>query len=187
MSRGKYLCSLLATALVTCGAVVAISPSAASAVTTQCGSSLPNGSGGYRTCTFGDDFNGDRLNTANWTAMASATTGYTTPSGECYLGDRAHVRVGSGVLRLTATRSSSPQPCGPSYTTNYQSGMVVTQDRFAQAYGRFEIRAKMPTGLGLQGAFWMWPRDMAYGHRSGEIDIAEWYGQSPDIVSPALQ
>ena len=44
----------------------------------------------------------------------------------------------------------------------------------------------MPTGAGFHSAYWMWPRDMAYGHRSGEIDIAEWYGVYPDVVSPTL-
>jgi beta-glucanase (GH16 family) len=185
-ARGKSLCSLLATALVTCAAVVALSPSAADAVTTSCGAGLPNGSGGYRTCTFGDDFNGARLNNGNWQPMTSATTGF-TQIGECYVNDQSHIKVASGVLTLTATKSSKPEPCGPSYSTPYQSGLVRTRDRFAQTYGRFEVRAKMPAaGTGLQSALWMWPQDLAYGDRSGEIDIAEWYGVLPDYVSPTL-
>ena len=37
--------------------------------------------------------------------------------------------------------------------------MVTTYNRFSQAYGRFEIRAKFPaaTVQGLQSAFWLWP------------------------------
>ena len=90
------------------------------------------------------------------------------------------------MLTLTATKSAAPAPCGPEHSTPYQSGMVFTKDQFAQTYGRFEVRAKMPVGTGLHSAFWMWPRDMAYGASSGEIDIAEWYGSYPDFVSPTL-
>jgi beta-glucanase (GH16 family) len=171
--------------MITCAAALALLPAAASAVTTSCGAQLPDGAGGYRTCTFGDDFKGTSLNAANWTPLTTATTGFSV-AGECYVDDRSHVSVGSGYLTLTATRSSLPQTCMPWYSTPYRNGMVTSRDQFAQTYGRFEIRAKVPVGTGLQPAFWMWPRDMAYGDRSGEIDVAEWYGVYPDLVVPTL-
>ncbi|WP_040552153.1 glycoside hydrolase family 16 protein, partial [Rheinheimera nanhaiensis] len=42
-------------------------------------------------------------------------------------------------------------------------------------YGRFEMRAKLPSGQGSWPAFWMLPTDEVYGGwpKSGEIDIVE--------------
>ena len=66
---------------------------------------------------------------------------------------------------------------------------MSTFNRFSQAYGRFEIRAKFPTSklAGLQSALWMYPAvtDMPWPW-NGEIDIAEWYSQYYDRVIPFL-
>jgi beta-glucanase (GH16 family) len=88
------------------------------------------------------------------------------------------------VLTLTATKLPAPAPCGQS-SSPYRSGMVISKYRFAQAYGRFEIRAKLPAGEGFQPALWLYPQDLSYGDRSGEIDIAESFGV-PDVVSPHI-
>src|SRR5581483_11715320 len=79
------------------------------------------------------------------------------------------------------------QRCG-SYTTNFTSGMVSTKDKFAQTYGRFEMRAKFPPGVGFQPAFWLIPQNpRARGqYEYGEIDIAEEWGNYPQYVSPHL-
>jgi beta-glucanase (GH16 family) len=62
--------------------------------------------------------------------------------------------------------------------------MVTTKNLFAQTYGRFEVRARFPQTPGLQSALWLYSQELAYGNRSGEIDIAEFYGNTPDVVSP---
>ncbi len=64
---------------------------------------------------------------------------------------------------------------------------TVTRDGkalFAQRYGRFEIRAKLPVGQGLWPAIWMLPEGEEYGGwaASGEIDIMEARGQEPGKV-----
>jgi hypothetical protein len=55
-------------------------------------------------------------------------------------------------------------------------------------YGRFEVRAKLPTGQGLWPAIWMLPTNDAYGGwaASGEIDILELVGHEPDKVHGTL-
>jgi beta-glucanase (GH16 family) len=63
--------------------------------------------------------------------------------------------------------------------------MIFSKDRFAQTYGRFEVRGKLPPGTGFQPALWMYSQDLAYGDRSGEIDLAESFG-TPDLVSPHI-
>jgi beta-glucanase (GH16 family) len=179
----RRLVWLLALCLITAAALASV-PGTAAAATTDCGSTqIPDPSGGYWTCTFGDDFSGTSLNPANWQALTTATSGF-SQAGECYVNDPAHVQVGGGDLTLTATRSARAQRCVGAWSTRYQSGMVVSKDLFSQAYGRFEARVKFPQGTGFQSGYWMWPQDMAYGSSSGEIDVAEYYGAYPSLVFP---
>jgi beta-glucanase (GH16 family) len=92
---------------------------------------------------------------------------------------------GHGDLAITAVREQLPgmAPCqdGP---CNITSARISTKGRFAQAYGLFEARIKVPTGPGMWPAFWMlgdvtgqppWPT-------SGEIDTMEVLGQYPHTV-----
>lgn len=94
--------------------------------------------------------------------------------------DNAIVR--DGLLHLRALKQSM-HGCG------YTSARLKTRHRdghalLAQTYGRFEIRAKLPTGQGLWPALWMLPLDEKYGGwaSSGEIDIMEARGQHPAQV-----
>ena len=173
--------------LVVCLAALAIGVvaiSSCSGASTPCGPPIEKSSGGQWDCTFADDFDGTTLNPAKWQAVSTATTGFTQASHECYIDDPAHVRVAGGLVTLTATKLPSPGACGQ-LTTPYFSGMISSKDRFAQTYGRFEVRAKLPAGTGFQPALWMYPQELAYGDRSGEIDIAESFG-APDTVSPHI-
>ncbi len=81
---------------------------------------------------------------------------------------------GQGNLRIVARQESFDD-------RDYTSARIKTQDRFEQAYGRFEARIKLPRGQGIWPAFWMlgenfpvvgWPE-------CGEIDIMEYRGQQP--------
>ncbi|HEX2128776.1 MAG TPA: glycoside hydrolase family 16 protein [Solirubrobacterales bacterium] len=155
----------------------------ADAARPACGAKIAKPTGGSWRCTFADEFSGGALDRSKWSVMTTASSGF-SHAFECYVDDRSTVNVANGSLNLTARKLSSPAPCGYLFSSPYQSGMVHTKSSFAQTYGRFEARIKLPTGRGLHGAWWMWPRDMAYGKQSGEIDIAEHYGAYPDIVSP---
>jgi beta-glucanase (GH16 family) len=63
-----------------------------------------------------------------------------------------------------------------------------TRGLFAQRYGRFETRLKLPRGQGLWPAFWMLGADLdVHGWPScGEIDVMEYRGQEPRRVSGSL-
>ena len=67
----------------------------------------------------------------------------------------------------------------------YSSARLNSRYKGDWLYGRFEIRAKMPTGRGTWPAIWMMPTDMDYGNwpKSGEIDIMEHVGYEPNVVS----
>ena len=60
----------------------------------------------------------------------------------------------------------------------YTSARMVTRGRGDWLYGRFEIRARLPKGIGTWPAIWMMPTESAYGPwpNSGEIDIMEHVG-----------
>jgi beta-glucanase (GH16 family) len=129
-----------------------------------------------------DEVQASELDRDKWAVMTTATTGFTHAS-ECYIDESSTVDVHGGSLHLTARKFENPYSCG-GYPTNYVSGMVHTAGTFAQTYGRFEARIKFAQGSGIHNAWWMWPRDMAYGEQSGEIDIAEHWGVYPEYVLP---
>jgi beta-glucanase (GH16 family) len=61
---------------------------------------------------------------------------------------------------------------------------MITKNKGDWKYGRFEVRAKVPTGKGTWPAIWMLPTDWNYGGwpASGEIDIMEYVGYEPDSI-----
>jgi beta-glucanase (GH16 family) len=94
--------------------------------------------------------------------------------------DNAFVK--DGMLHIRAVKESLHN-CG------YSSARLKTRKRdgsplFAPKYGRFEFRAKLPTGKGVWPAIWMLPLEDRYGTwaASGEIDIMEARGQEPTRV-----
>lgn len=159
----------------------------------NCGAMVVKDNGSGWVCTFVDNFDGNKLDTSKWIAQQTYTSGYQN-GGECFVNSPNNVSVSGGALYLTTRRETSSFQCqypGGSYQTRYTSGMVSTYGRFAQTYGRFEIRAKFPAAkvAGLQSALWLWPVDpYKYGAwpGSGEIDIAEFYSQYADRVIPYL-
>ena len=85
--------------------------------------------------------------------------------------------VGDGVLTITARKQALG---GREYT----SARLVSKHKGDFRYGRFEARAKLPSGRGTWPAIWMLPTDWRYGDwpRSGEIDIMEHVGFDPERV-----
>jgi beta-glucanase (GH16 family) len=63
-----------------------------------------------------------------------------------------------------------------------RSARMTTKGKRSIQYGKIEVVAKMPKGDWLWPAIWMMPEDDAYGPwpMSGEIDIAESRGNSPN-------
>lgn len=88
-----------------------------------------------------------------------------------------NARVEGGVLKITALKEAMG---GKEYT----SARLLTKGKGDWLYGRFEIRAKLPTGRGAWPAIWMLPTDWEYGGwpASGEIDIMENVGFDPDTI-----
>jgi beta-glucanase (GH16 family) len=81
------------------------------------------------------------------------------------------------MLTITAVKESFK---GRKYT----SARLVTKNKGDWKYGRFEIKAKLPKGVGMWPAIWMLSTDWKYGGwpASGEIDIMENVGFKPDTI-----
>ena len=91
--------------------------------------------------------------------------------------EKKNAWVSNGTLKIVARK----EPCnGKQYT----SARLTTKGKGDWLYGRFEIRAKLPTGVGTWPAIWMLPTDWEYGGwpASGEIDIMENVGYDPDTI-----
>ncbi|MBD3349118.1 MAG: family 16 glycosylhydrolase [Candidatus Eisenbacteria bacterium] len=88
---------------------------------------------------------------------------------------------GQGNLAITALEEDY---LGSEYT----SGRINTSGRFARTRGRFEARIKLPVGQGIWPAFWLLGAEFATvgWPECGEIDIMEYRGQLPSVVTGAL-
>lgn len=87
--------------------------------------------------------------------------------------DPSCVRVESGILKLSIKNNPRQFTIdGKTFTSAYGMGLISSVDDFS--FGKFEVSARLPKGIGLWPAFWMysvtdWPP---------EIDIFEGYSGS---------
>lgn len=143
-----------------------------------------------------DEFSGATIDTTKWGFDLgngfSADGGQTFVSGwgnnelQCYTRDTSNAFVSGGRLHLRAVKSAG-DGC-PFTSARLKTRRADGSALFAQRYGRFEFRAKLPVGRGLWPALWMLPQDDAYGTwaASGEIDVMEARGQTPTTVLGTL-
>lgn len=92
-----------------------------------------------------------------------------------------NVTVSNGTLKIIARKESYN---GSAYT----SARLKTQNKYSFKYGKVEVKAKLPAGVGTWPAIWMlgnnintvgWPA-------CGEIDIMEHRGSHLNTISAAL-
>lgn len=160
----------------------------------SCGGERPMKPGGGKyTCSFEDDFTGSTIDSTKWMAQDTALSGFPAGSNGCYVNDASTIAVADGTINLTASRPAEPFTCKSPYgdfQAEYKASTVTTRGKFAQAYGRFEFRAQMPPveREGVHSALWLYPEENTYGGwpNSGEVDVAEWWGEHPDNVYPSV-
>jgi beta-glucanase (GH16 family) len=128
-----------------------------------------------------DEFDGASIDTNKWTFDigngAPTLPGWGNNEKQFYTSRPQNAQVSNGILHIIAQKESTN---GFSYT----SARLKTKDLFARAWGRFEFRAKAPSGLGYWSALWMLPENSAYGSwaASGEIDVMEIKGAEMNRV-----
>ena len=126
-----------------------------------------------------DEFDGPAgasFDRTKWTADTGGT-GFGNQEREFYTTRTDNVALdGQGHLVITARPEPASTPYGCWYgSCRYTSARLKTTGLFAQKYGRFEARIRIPRGRGLWPAFWMLGADvdLVGWPRSGEIDIME--------------
>jgi beta-glucanase (GH16 family) len=133
---------------------------------------------GY-TLTFSDKF--DNLSVSTDSPKGNATWYFLPPYGpagnySASSWDVSALSVANGVLSIKAFMDSSG---------NWHSGNISSMDEngrgFAQLYGYFEVRARMPrSGTGSWPAFWLMSSTSITDKSKNfsEIDVFEWYGKA---------
>ncbi|MDC3246631.1 glycoside hydrolase family 16 protein [Candidatus Marinimicrobia bacterium] len=126
-----------------------------------------------------DEFNGDTLNLKYWNIETWWAGAYNNEL-QSYTKSQNNIGLNNGYLYLRAQKETPFNPNQPGYT----SGRITTQDKVEMQYGYWEIKAKLPSGVGTWPAIWMlnskidtipWPN-------SGEIDIMEHVGYDENRV-----
>lgn len=127
-----------------------------------------------------DEFDGDKLDYSKWEIEVNAFGGGNNEL-QIYTDRQENVRVANGNLILEAKRDHA-SILGTQ--RDYSSGKIRSKNRGDWKYGRFEFRAKLPSGQGIWPAIWMMPTENTYGTwaASGEIDIMEFKGQETNQV-----
>lgn len=121
-----------------------------------------------------DEFDGTAVDTVKWRNL-----NWNTPHNnerQAYLPQQA--TVNNGLLTITATNQ-------PSGGKQYRSARL--ESNYSKQYGRWEIRAKLPSTKGTWPAIWLLPNAAQHPWPSqGEIDILENRGQQPYLTSSAF-
>ena len=120
-----------------------------------------------------DEFDGAALDQAKWTAETVQNPH--NNEKQAYLPQQ--VTVAGGNMVITSTNQ-------PSGNKQYRSGRVHSD--WTHQYGRWEVRADLPTSKGMWPAIWLLPDTTQYNWPSqGEIDIMENRGNQPQLTSSA--
>lgn len=119
-----------------------------------------------------DEFNGSAVDTSKWRVRNGD---HNSNEQSCLTSRPQNVAVSGGLLHIKAQRED--YSCS-GYNASWTSGYLDTIGKMSRTYGRFEMRAKLPTqpdtSKGMWPAFWLRPDDGG----NGEIDIMEAIGSA---------
>jgi beta-glucanase (GH16 family) len=132
--------------------------------------------------------------TNDWNFITGHNGGWGNKQQETYTPYSKNVRIDNGNLVLEAHHEESDH--GALYT----SARITTHTKHSFGYGKLEITAKLPAGIGTWPAIWMLSETEKYQPEqagvtphatgawvlNGEIDIMEAVGSRPGSVYPAL-
>lgn len=128
-----------------------------------------------------DEFDQEAIDTSKWNFVTGGG-GYGNEELQNYTSRTENARIENGALALEARKEV--------YGGNtYTSSKLTTSGKGDWTYGKFEIKAKLPSGKGIWPAIWMMPSDEGmYGAwpASGEMDIMELLGHEPGKIYGTL-
>ncbi len=127
-----------------------------------------------------DEFDYDGLPNPDKWNFEVADAGWVNNELQCYT-NGANAEVTDGKLIITLRKEDFRG-------ANYTSSRLTTKGKGDFTYGKFEIRAKLPKGLGTWPAIWMMPTKSEYGGwpNSGEIDIMEHVGYDQGVIHATI-
>jgi beta-glucanase (GH16 family) len=144
-----------------------------------------------------DEFDGNgAINPLNWFQQTQLPAGGSWFNGEIqhYTNRQVNSFISNGSLNIVAKREIYSNQ---GQTKQFTSARL--NSKFAFQYGRVEVRAKMPTGLGTFPAIWMLGKNIkepgSYWTSTsgtvnwpacGEIDIIEHWGTNQNFVQSAM-
>jgi beta-glucanase (GH16 family) len=123
-----------------------------------------------------DEFNGSIINEEYWTLQTGEDIWgnnelqyYTDRTDNCY------IKNGNLIIRGLREKYGN---------SDYTSARIVTKDKLSFLYGKIEIKAKLPEGVGLLSAFWFLPCQEIYNYRlkNGEFEMVEMLGNDPESI-----
>lgn len=154
----------------------------ATSISLVCYSQAANSVDGKWRLVWSDEFNYEGLPDATKWSYDVGGHGWGNKELQYYTERRKeNTRVGNGKLIIEARRDGWE---GHEYT----SARLVSKGKGDWTYGRFEVKAKLPSGRGTWPAIWMLPTGKDYGRwpNGGEIDIMEHVGYDPDVVHVSI-
>jgi len=130
---------------------------------------------------FSDEFNTDGAPDPSKWGYDLGGGGWGNNEAEYYTNRPVNVIVQGGILKITALKESYD---GSAYT----SARMLTKGKFNFTYGRVDIRAMLPAGLGTWPALWMLGSDVDTDPwpACGEIDMMEQRGSELNKIYGTL-
>jgi beta-glucanase (GH16 family) len=113
--------------------------------------------------------------------LGNGSNGWGNNESEYYTNRTDNAVVIGGSLKITAIKENY-------MGSNYTSARLLTQNKFSFKYGKVEVRAKLPAGVGTWPAIWMLGSDIATAGwpNCGEIDIMEHLGRDLNKIYGTL-
>ena len=130
---------------------------------------------GY-TLVWNDEFDGNYIDLTKWEYEVNGDGGGNNEL-QYYTASPKNSFLENGRLIIKAISESYQN-------RNFTSARIRSKGRGDWLYGRVEVSAKIPKGVGTWPAIWMLSTDWSYGGwpESGEIDIMEHVGYDPNVV-----
>lgn len=130
---------------------------------------------------WGDEFNYEGLpDSTKWAYDVGSNGGWGNNELQYYTEKKKeNARVENGLLVIEAKKEKVD-------TFNYTSARLVTRNKASWQYGRIEVRAKIPAGVGSWPAIWMLADSMKAWPDDGEIDIMEHVGHNQGFVHASI-
>jgi len=127
-----------------------------------------------------------QLNSKYWNTLVGPAQNANNEQ-QYYNASSSNIRIENGALRLIGTHQTEPDGY------QYGSARIETQGKKSFLYGRIDVEAKLPAGVGTWPAIWLLPDNDTYAQKSpanyilrykngGEIDILEAVGFQPNVI-----